>query len=143
MRFIIFLALLLPAAAQAQYVQVATANQTVAIAGSVTTFARYGSVADNKWFYKAYSTKTFVVGGAEFTTNPDPGADPSTFVLQVFQIPLVSNFPPPTIAVNGKVVVVPPASTSNNVIVPPLPSTTVHFTISATCDGTTTAAICH
>lgn len=94
--------------AQAQYTQIAKANDTVSIVGSVTTVARYGSVKDNLWFYKAYSSKMFVVNSKEFTVSPDPSADPSTFVLQVFQLPKVSNFAAPTILVNGTAVVIPP-----------------------------------
>lgn len=104
-----FLALLfVPMLAHAQYTQIANAGATVSITGNVTTFARYGSLADNKWFYKAYTTKTFIVGTAEYTTNPDPGANPSSFVLEVFQTPSVSNFAPPMILVNGQSVLIPP-----------------------------------
>jgi hypothetical protein len=98
----------IPLVANAQYTQIASTGDTVSITGNVTTFVRYGSVADNKWFYKAYTTKTFVVGSNEYTTNPDPGQNPSTFVLQAFETPAVSNFAAPMILVNGHSVVVGP-----------------------------------
>lgn len=133
---LLFLALLTPLGAKAQWTQIATVNATVAITGSVTTFVRYGSVKDDLWVYKAYSSKTFVVGSKEYTISPDPSADPSTFVLQAYSIPAVSNFALPTIIVNGKAIALPPPNNSSTPIVP------ITFTITATCTGTTVGVTC-
>lgn len=138
MKKFLFTLLLAVPMAHAQWTQVATAGQNVTAVGNPTTWIRYGSPADNKWVYKAYTaTKSFVVGGAEYTINPDPGANASTFVIQVFQAPLAPNVPAQTITVAGKVVTIPPAS--NTAVIPPTPGT---FTISATCTVTTAAITC-
>lgn len=84
------------------WLTIATAGQTVYIPSGSTV--RYGSVADNLYDIKAYPTaKQIVVGSAEYTINPDPKANASTFVLQVEQTTLDQ----PGFIVNGNKVDVP------------------------------------
>lgn len=135
-RYILTLLISVTPFAQAQYIQVATANQAVTITGNITTIARYGSVVDNKWFYKAYTSKAFVVGNKEFTTNPDPSGDPSTFVLQVYQMPLASNFPPAVFIVAGKTVIVPPYTGGVTPPTPPIQSGQFVLTLNCTVTPT-------
>lgn len=134
MKFLFMLLLAAPMA-HAQWVTVAAANQTVTTIAPNTTWVRYGSMADNKWFIKAYSSpKTFVVGPKEYTTNPDPTADASTFILQVYQQPAAQ-----TITVAGAPVSI--LAFTGGSSTPQLSGT---FVLSATCtvNVTTSAVTC-
>ena len=93
---------LVSAPAYAQWMTVAKFGQTVTV--SPGSLIRYGSPIDNMWDnYKLYlSGKTYTVGGGEFPTNPDPQAVDTTFVLQVYQIPVAQ-----TITVAGSAIPIP------------------------------------
>jgi hypothetical protein len=91
-----------PVFSHAQWLTIATAGQKVSI--PVGMVIRYGNPNDNAWdTAKLYTNaKTYTVGGGEFPTNPDPGANPSLFVLQAWETPL-----PQLVVVNSSSVTVP------------------------------------
>lgn len=133
MKFIIAF-LMSVTAAQAQWVTVAAPGQIVTI--PIGTYVRWGSVADNLFILKPYiTTQTYRVGGGQFPTSPDPKANPSTFVLQVYQQPVAQ-----TVTVSGKAVVVPAAGP----VTPPNLSVTATYncTIQVFSDGTFSSTSC-
>lgn len=65
---------------------------------------RYGSVKDNAFVIKWYNNgkSGFNIDFHEYTTNPDPTADQTTFVIQAYVLPLAQ-----TLTVAGATVTVP------------------------------------
>jgi hypothetical protein len=87
--------------ARAQWMTIATNGQKVTV--NVGTLVRYGNVADDLWVVKPFtSTQAFVVGSGEFPTSPDPKQPSTSFVLQVYQLPIAQS-----VTVAGQVTAIP------------------------------------